>query len=1205
MMLAACQNDQVSIQNDITSNIDRPHDPWVFRSVLDNQARMITIALADDVWLAYNTQTGAIHKIWNGLVNFEGAVYNYAHGPQPTSVGDAYLINSPANPWSLKKDGTSIATTFHYNGHRFVNDDVELMFQLEDSNNGTKVKVNELVHIATGDGGKRRYIEWVIRTEDMPVGYQVSRQTAAASLVSVEQFVRPNDFSISAEEKYSFDGREFVSVTGVQTLGANAEKKIMQQIVTPTFPDENISDGFEDEVGALPPGAELIAKNDCRTCHNKTKKTVGPAYVSIAKKYQHNDANLKLLTSKIKVGGSGVWSQQKMTPHPEIPNADLETMVEYIFSLADFDGEIIEENVVSAVANPSGDVKLEDLTLGAVTRVYDISQGTAVLPTDWTALTPKMGGVLKNFDNLEGSDFVELDNNFALYAQGYFHMPEDGDIKFRMWSDDGSRLKINGHTIVDNDGLHGTEMKETRVSLKKGFHPFEVEFFQGLGGRFLSWNMCKGNEDAWMVVPPDRIFHHPSQTSVIANMTLPMASQVKIPGDGFELESVHPAFTLSQARPDSFEPKVGGMDFLPDGRLLVSTWDAHGALYVLDGVGKNNHNNITVKKIATGLAEPLGVKVVDGEIYVMQKQEITHLKDTDGDDIIDEYRALCDDWGVTSNFHEFGFGLEEKDGKLYANLATGILPGGAGMPNQHPDRGSHISVDIKTGQMERVANGLRTPNGVGIGYNGEMFVSDNQGDWLPSSKIMHVEKGDWFGSRAVDFEGTADFTEKKPVVWLPQDEIGNSPSVPTYINVGPYKNQMIHGEVTHGGVKRVFVEEVEGQYQGALFRFIQGLEAGINRLKWGPDGALYVGGIGNPGNWATTGLKWFGLQRLEYNNESAFEMLAVRAKSNGIEIEFTEPIAEYDGGFPSNYEIRQWYYKPTAEYGGPKLDERRLQVKSVNVLPGRNKVFLELEGMKEDHVVYVRLKGDMKSAKQQSLWSTEAWYTMNKIPKNNPGKLHSKSDFNSLSDAEKATGWRLLYDGKSLDNFQSYNSSSLSPKWETSPNAIHFNPAIQGQGGDIMTKAQYEDFELSLEWRIQDCGNSGIFFNVQKVKDQCCTWSTGPEMQVLDNTCHPDAKIIKHRAGDLYDLIESSTETVKPAGEWNQIKIISKDANVEFWQNGEKVVSFTMHDENWKNMIANSKFKDMPEFGKYKHGHIALQDHGDKVWYRNIKIREL
>ena len=137
-----------------------------------------------------------------------------------------------------------------------------------------------------------------------------------------------------------------------------------------------------------------------------------------------------------------------------------------------------------------------------------------------------------------------------------------------------------------------------------------------------------------------------------------------------------------------------------------------------------------------------------------------------------------------------------------------------------------------------------------------------------------------------------------------------------------------------------------------------------------------------------------------------------------------------------------------------------------------------------------------------------------------------------------------------------------------------------------MTNEVYKDFELNLEWKIGNCGNSGIMFNVVEDEKYCCTWQTGPEMQILDNTCHPDTRYVTHRAGDLYDMIECAFVTVNPAGEWNKIRLVSKDQEVEFWMNGYKVVDFTILDDNWADMIANSKFKDMPDFGKFGEGHI-------------------
>ena len=124
-------------------------------------------------------------------------------------------------------------------------------------------------------------------------------------------------------------------------------------------------------------------------------------------------------------------------------------------------------------------------------------------------------------------------------------------------------------------------------------------------------------------------------------------------------------------------------------------------------------------------------------------------------------------------------------------------------------------------------------------------------------------------------------------------------------------------------------------------------------------------------------------------------------------------------------------------------------------------------------------------------------------------------------------------------------------------------------------------------------------------KKHCCTWQTGPEMQILDNTCHSDGKFVTHRAGDLYDMIECKYASVNPSGDWNKVRIISNNGRMEFWLNGYKNVKFEMHTDKWKDMIANSKFKDMKEFGLAKSGHIALQDHGDEVWFRNLKIKQL
>jgi hypothetical protein len=224
----------------------------------------------------------------------------------------------------------------------------------------------------------------------------------------------------------------------------------------------------------------------------------------------------------------------------------------------------------------------------------------------------------------------------------------------------------------------------------------------------------------------------------------------------------------------------------------------------------------------------------------------------------------------------------------------------------------------------------------------------------------------------------------------------------------------------------------------------------------------------------------------------------------------------------------------------------------------------------------------------------------------------SVKNTDSMSKSSKSKdGWISLFDGKSLDNWHTYGKDKAGAAWKINEGTLFLdaNNKVDGRipgGGDLVTNEEYDNFHLKLEWKISANGNSGIIFFVHEDTTQFkSTYNTGPEMQVLDNEGHPDAKINKHRAGDLYDLIASSEETVKPAGEWNLAEIISDNGKLDFKLNGTTVVSTNLWDDNWRTMLAGSKFATMPGFGTFKSGKIALQDHGNLVWYRNIMIKKL
>lgn len=225
-------------------------------------------------------------------------------------------------------------------------------------------------------------------------------------------------------------------------------------------------------------------------------------------------------------------------------------------------------------------------------------------------------------------------------------------------------------------------------------------------------------------------------------------------------------------------------------------------------------------------------------------------------------------------------------------------------------------------------------------------------------------------------------------------------------------------------------------------------------------------------------------------------------------------------------------------------------------------------------------------------------------------KSEVMAEDNTLTSKEKKEGWKLLFDGKTLNGWHKYGEESIGAAWQVNDNAIHLNVSDKADwqaknGGDILSQDAFENFHLQLDWKVAQNGNSGIIFYVHEDPSQYkFPWMTGPEMQVLDNDGHPDSKIIKHRAADLYDLI-TAKETVKKAGEWNHAEIISNKGKLQFFLNGEKVLETTMWDDHWKEMIAKSKFHEFPGFGTYNKGKLCLQDHGDKVWFKNIKIKSL
>ncbi|HVS15438.1 MAG TPA: DUF1080 domain-containing protein [Thermoanaerobaculia bacterium] len=212
---------------------------------------------------------------------------------------------------------------------------------------------------------------------------------------------------------------------------------------------------------------------------------------------------------------------------------------------------------------------------------------------------------------------------------------------------------------------------------------------------------------------------------------------------------------------------------------------------------------------------------------------------------------------------------------------------------------------------------------------------------------------------------------------------------------------------------------------------------------------------------------------------------------------------------------------------------------------------------------------------------------------------------NQLTAAEKEEGWTLLFDGESLDAWRGYQMDALGAGWQVADGTLHFAPP-EGEAGrrsDLVSREQYGDFELALEWRIETGGNSGIMFRVTEDAEK--TYHTGPEVQILDDDAHRDGGNPKTSCGANYALHAPAKAMARPVGEWNTVRLVVAGDHVGHWLNEVKVVEYRLWTDEWKALVAASKFAQWPGYGMAKRGHVVLQDHGNPVWYRNLKVRAL
>ncbi len=747
------------------------------------------------------------------------------------------------------------------------------------------------------------------------------------------------------------------------------------------------------------------------------------------------------------------------------------------------------------------------LDRGLTFRVYQIAEAPQRIPTIAPNQTPNADVLLASVDLRDAKAFPQVDAPIVATGLGWIEVDRDTRARFRVTSDDGARLLIDGAVAVDHDGRHGATSKTGEpIALKAGLHPIRIDYFDAGGKRSLTVEWARDGAAEFAALDASVLRADPDLARV-SGPGVKRIADARRAGDGKPVSGVHPSFVHGTARPADFTPKIGSLCFLPDGRLVVGTLDplqrdeerlpdinakAPDRLYAIEGFASGDPAAMRATPIADGLHEPLGLCAVGDDLYVSHRLAITRLRDLDHDGFFESHEDVAGGWEGW-NYHQFTFGLvhvpDERGGRgrLYASLSTAMAPPAwEGMgTNAAPNgigRGSIVEVDLDAGDWRIIAGGARTPNGLGLGPEGILVYCDNQGTWFPASTLSVIEPGRFFGH----FNNTnvvpklldrfpqggrasvlCDRQRAEAAVYFPHNECGNSPTQPLLVPTGPWKGQMLVGDVTQGGLHRVALERVDGQWQGVVFRCTQGLECGVNRIAWGPDGALYLGGIGAGGNWNWNGTQ-FGLERLAPNGAVAFEMLDVDAVPGGFEVRFTRPIDRPWLADPAHFACTAWRYRPTAAYGGPKVDEHPIRITKAEPNAAGDAVRLTCEGLEPGTCVHFRI--DATSVGGERIWSTDAWYTLNRLAPADPALVGD--GFVGMGAIAPPLGMPLI--GRSSDvALVTRGDPKVSRDDRRSQADLMALPGtlrVDAAAGDRITKIVHRSARVHLEWRSDDGG---------------------------------------------------------------------------------------------------------------------------------------
>ncbi len=518
---------------------------------------------------------------------------------------------------------------------------------------------------------------------------------------------------------------------------------------------------------------------------------------------------------------------------------------------------------------------------------------------------------------------------------------------------------------------------------------------------------------------------------------------------------------------DANRPMVGGMDVFPDGRVAFVEWGLPGSVFILGNEIEQSSQNVPVTRFARGLNGAMGLKIVKDTIYVMEKEGLTQLVDVDDDGRADEFNSINQAFPSNTNMLNLSFDVGYMEGAFYAALSSDVHTGGydwgssswLGTPAL---AGRSAMYKLETdGTATAFACGFRNPNGMDI--NGEdIFVSDNQGSWLPASKLIVVREGRFYGHRTNptnQCQTQNNNQESPPVVWGNFADgnthaTGRSWGNPVVLKHGPYAGQVLIGETVFGhpnNVVRVFIEEIDGELQGVILPFVKGSTTkGVYRIKEGEDGQIYLGILGSNCCWGPRSNMYSGFDVMRPNNSSNYlEIMAIRSLSNNsFELEFNKEVGS-NANQTNLYSVKQWVNNPVEEYGGGQMENQQdLSVSSATV--NSNKVTLTINGLQTGRVVKFVINSNLKAQDGSDLWTDFAMYTLNKF---GPGTDYEPVIPVSLGEPEKLkASWQII----KRDGFHVL-------RFEKEPQLTREAAVYDLKGTKLLEKSLAGGWEMTLE----------------------------------------------------------------------------------------------------------------------------------------------